>query len=382
MHYSAYNNAQRFYYKYCEQNIENKKVLDVGSYDVNGTMKPIFERAQYIGLDMEGGPNVDVVGSSHEIPFKDNYFDIVISSSCFEHDDMFWVSFNEMCRVIKPGGLLYIQAPQNGPYHGWPGDNWRFYADSWKALEKWGRKSGYEISLIESYIDETTPAPDYEGHRIWNDSVGIYRKRDEEVKFDLKSIEVGHHNIKYRGVKTLKCPFDYVTYQMIINQIKPDLIIEIGTHYGGNAFYLADILSLINDNGELHTIDIDEYDGVEILDKHPRIKRFLGGFENYDLSNTKGSSKILVIDDGSHVYEDVLKSLIRFKDVVSVDSYFIVEDGILNELGYSDRYNGGPLRAINEFLENNDQYVIDRTWCDFFGRNATFNPNGFLKRVK
>ena len=123
MHYSAYFNAEKFYKKYCEKNIQTKKVLDVGSYDVNGTLKPIFEKGNYIGLDMEKGPNVDVVSNAHEIPFQDNHFDIVLSSSCFEHDDMFWETFLEMCRVLKPGGYMYLQAPQNGPYHGWPGDN-------------------------------------------------------------------------------------------------------------------------------------------------------------------------------------------------------------------------------------------------------------------
>jgi SAM-dependent methyltransferase len=182
MHHSAYVNAEKFYHKYCENDIENKKILDVGSYDVNGTMKPIFEKGQYVGLDMEEGPNVDIVGVSHDIPFEKDEFDIVISSSCFEHDDMFWISFQEMCRVLKSGGYMYVQAPSNGPYHGWPGDNWRFYIDSWKALEKWGKKLGYDIELVDHYIDETTPKGEGEGIRIWNDSVGIYRKKPVELK--------------------------------------------------------------------------------------------------------------------------------------------------------------------------------------------------------
>ena len=181
MHHSAYVNAEKFYHKYCEKNIENKKILDVGSYDVNGTMKPIFEKGQYVGLDMEAGPNVDIVGVSHDIPFEKDEFDIVISSSCFEHDDMFWMSFQEMCRVLKPGGYMYVQAPSNGPYHGWPGDNWRFYIDSWKALEKWGKKLGFDIELVEHYIDDTTPHHPNEGFRLWNDSIGIYRKKPIEV---------------------------------------------------------------------------------------------------------------------------------------------------------------------------------------------------------
>jgi SAM-dependent methyltransferase len=181
MHHSAYVNAEKFAKKYIP-NLEGIKILDVGSYDVNGTMKPIFERAQYVGLDMEAGPNVDVVGVSHDIPFGKDEFDVVISSSCFEHDDMFWISFQEMCRVLKPGGYMYIQAPSNGPYHGWPGDNWRFYIDSWKALEKWGKRLGYDIKLVEHYIDETTPAPPYEGNRIWNDSIGIFKKKSVHTK--------------------------------------------------------------------------------------------------------------------------------------------------------------------------------------------------------
>lgn len=177
MHYSAYVNAENFYKKYCENNIENKKILDVGSYDANGCLRPIFEKGNYIGIDMENGPNVNVVANGHDIPFKDNYFDIVVSSSSFEHDDMFWVTFLEMCRVLKNGGYIYIQAPSNGPYHGWPGDNWRFYIDSWVALERWGNSQKYEIELVERYIDEITPTPDYEGVKKWNDSVGIFRKK-------------------------------------------------------------------------------------------------------------------------------------------------------------------------------------------------------------
>jgi cephalosporin hydroxylase len=382
MHNSAYINAEKFYNKYCESGISDKKILDVGSYNVNGTMKPIFDKGQYIGLDMENGDNVDIVGSSHDIPFKDEYFDIVISSSCFEHDDMFWVSFIEMCRVLKKGGYMYIQAPQNGPYHGWPGDNWRFYIDSWKALEKWGIKMGWDIELVESYIDTTTPPSESEGNRIWNDSIGIYRKKtSSHKKFDIKDIEKGHHNLKYNNVSMLKCPFDYPLYQMIINEVNPDLIIEIGTHHGGNSLYMADLLRM-KGNGMVHTIDIKEYVDMTILDNHPNIVRFLGGFDNYDLANTNGFNNILVVDDGSHQYHDVKRALEKFSDIVSVNSYFIVEDGVINELGYSEGYDGGPLRAITEFVNETQNFVIEHKWSNFFGENYTFNPMGYLKKIK
>jgi SAM-dependent methyltransferase len=177
MYHSAYVNTEKFYHKYCEKNIENKKILDIGSYSVNGSVKPIFNKGQYIGVDMEKGPNVDVVANANNLPFEKDYFDVIVSISCFEHDDMFWVTFLEMCRVLNEGGYMYINAPSNGPYHPHPGDNWRFYKDSWKALEKWGIMNGYDIELVESYIDETTPKGPNEKYRIWNDSIGIFRKK-------------------------------------------------------------------------------------------------------------------------------------------------------------------------------------------------------------
>lgn len=167
-------NGERFFLNYCAAGITEKLVLDVGSYDVNGTLGPVFRDAQYVGMDMTEGPGVDVVGVASEIPFPDAHFDVVVSTSCFEHDDMFWVSFLEMLRVLKPGGVMYINAPSNGPYHGWPGDNWRFYADSWKALEKWGRRNGVDVELVESYI--SGPEANAQEWFAWEDSVGIYRK--------------------------------------------------------------------------------------------------------------------------------------------------------------------------------------------------------------
>lgn len=379
MHHSAYVNAEKFYKEYCQENIESKKILDVGSYDVNGSLRPIFEAGEYVGLDIEPGPNVDVVGNSNDIPFKDQFFDITLSSSQFEHDDMFWLTFLEMCRVTKPGGYIYIQAPSNGPYHAHPVDNWRFYIDSWVALEKWGINNGYPIKLISRFIDKNTPDPHQA--RIWDDSVAIYRvEESSESSFDLKTIEAGHHRVTYRGITATKCPFDYVTYQMIVNEVKPDLIIEIGTYFGGASVYLADLLEILG-NGEVHTIDVNANANNEILNTHPRIKRFFNGYEDYDLKLTKNFEKILIIDDGSHQYSDVMRAFEKFNKVVSVNSYYIIEDGILSQLGYESNYDGGPLRAIREITQKHSNFQIDRKWCDFFGKNATFNVNGFLKKV-
>ena len=126
-----------------------------------------------------------------------------------------------------------------------------------------------------------------------------------------------------------KCPFDYVLYQMMITEIKPDLIIEIGTNKGGSALYLADLLEL-NGQGEIHTIDLPENKADPLLHSHPRIKDFKEGYSGYDTGNlSKYNKVILVIEDGSHMYEDVLAALEKFSPFVTNGSYFIVEDGII-----------------------------------------------------
>lgn len=201
----------------------------------------------------------------------------------------------------------------------------------------------------------------------------------DKVHFDVNTLEKGHHKMTYKDVPVIKCPFDYVIYQMILWEVKPDLVIEIGTNRGGSSLYFADLLGIIG-HGEIHTIDIEDM-VYEQVKNHKRIKFFREGFEQYDLKNAAGFEKILVIEDASHTYEDVKATLEKFNDLVSKDSYLIVEDGILDKLGWKRKYNGGPNKAIKEFISSNKNYIIDRKWCDLFGTNATFNTNGFLKKI-
>lgn len=202
--------------------------------------------------------------------------------------------------------------------------------------------------------------------------------KDEAVKITVESIDKGHHNVTYKGIRAVKCPFDYLIYQMILWEVKPDLVIEVGTNKGGGALYIADLLNLIG-KGELHTIDI-----VNVIDpkvkEHHRIKYFDAGWEAYDINLANGFEKVLIIEDASHQYIDTIGILNKFHNIVSKDSYFIIEDGIINELGLEKDFKGGPLKAIREFLSFHPEYSVDRRWCDMFGNNATFNVNGYLKK--
>jgi SAM-dependent methyltransferase len=116
-------------------------VLDVGSYDVNGTYRPLFDQQKFVytGLDMEKGPNVDIVLKS---PYDwDNIetdsFDVVISGQAFEHIEFFWKTMEEMTRVLKKDGLLCLIAPNGFIEHRYPVDCYRFFTDGMIALARY-----------------------------------------------------------------------------------------------------------------------------------------------------------------------------------------------------------------------------------------------------
>lgn len=202
---------------------------------------------------------------------------------------------------------------------------------------------------------------------------------NRKKSFSLEGVDKGHHKMKYKGIPCIKCPFDYVIYQMIIEEVKPDLIIEIGTNQGGSALYLADLLEL-QGKGIIHSIDINDQ-SPKIVKDHPRISLFHKGWEDYDLKLAKDYSSVLVIEDASHEYRSTLGAILKFAEVVTPRSYLIVEDGIIDDLGLKKEYNGGPVKAIDEFLKSNPRFAIDWMWVDFFGPSATFNTKGYLKRI-
>jgi SAM-dependent methyltransferase len=149
MHPTAYEIGTLFFQVYGQPGM---RVLDVGSYDVNGTLRwAAPEGCRYVGLDIAEGPGVDVVLTDPErFPFEDASFDLVVSTSCFEHDPLFWLTFLEMVRVVRPGGVIYVNAPSNGVYHAYPLDCWRFYPDAGLALVRWAQRRGHDLRLQES----------------------------------------------------------------------------------------------------------------------------------------------------------------------------------------------------------------------------------------
>lgn len=148
------------------------RIVDIGAQDVNGSLRSVAPPGcEYVGLDFSEGRGVNVVISDpYAMPLPDGCADIVVSSSCFEHAEFFWLLFNDLLRLLKPDGLLYINVPSNGDFHRYPVDCWRFYPDSGVALQNWARRSGHAgATLLESFTGA-------QRSQSWNDFVAVFVK--------------------------------------------------------------------------------------------------------------------------------------------------------------------------------------------------------------
>lgn len=195
MHASAMSNAEAFFKTYLGPEDLGKVIVEIGSQDVNGSIRTAAPAGiGYIGVDFVEGSGVDLVlQNPYKLPFEDNSIDYFVSSSMFEHSEMFWLLFIEIMRVLKPDGLLYMNVPSNGQFHRYPVDCWRFYPDSGRALAKWARMCEYNTTMLESYVA-------CQGVEAWNDFVAVFVK-DEAFASKYPRRIVHTHGHFYNGIE-------------------------------------------------------------------------------------------------------------------------------------------------------------------------------------
>src|ERR1035437_5767786 len=181
MHPTAMLHGRLFFQTYATK-IPAAVVVDIGAQDVNGSLRAVCPlTCKYIGVDFVAGKGVDVVlEDPYKLPFEDASVDIVVSSSCLEHSEMFWVVFLEILRVLKPAGLCYLNVPSNGEFHRYPVDCWRFYPDSGNALVTWARRNDYPTVLLESFTGNqaNTGEP---GLQQWSDYIAVFLKDAAQI---------------------------------------------------------------------------------------------------------------------------------------------------------------------------------------------------------
>ncbi len=161
-----------------KENVQGKSIIEVGALDVNGSLRPILESVgpkEYIGVDMQQGPGVDVVCNAEDLlhRFGAKRFDIVVSTELLEHVKDWRKIISNMKNICKPGGIMLITTRSKGfPYHAYPYDFWRYEEEDMKKI--------FSDFIIEK-MQKDSPDP------------GIFLKLKKPADFhenDLSTIEL------------------------------------------------------------------------------------------------------------------------------------------------------------------------------------------------
>ena len=174
-----------------------------------------------------------------------------------------------------------------------------------------------------------------------------------------------HSLIKWKNISLFKTTYDLTIYSMILQEVKPDIIIELGSGEGGSAIWLADQANAIGLNTHIYSFDI----------KVPKIKHSKVTFDKVDLNNIENiinlnflltlKGKKIIIED-AHV--NVYNILNFFDKILKKEDYLIIEDSEEKQ------------KDINSFLsDKNQKYKLDKFYLDFFGTNITSCINSIFK---
>lgn len=220
-------------------------------------------------------------------------------------------------------------------------------------------------------------------------------------KFLSQSVDARYsYNFKWMGRPIIQYPQDIVAVQELIWNIKPDLIIETGVAHGGSAVFFASLLELNALSGgpkdaEVWCIEIDlrahNREAILAHPMYPRLRIFDGSSLDKKIAlevSQKASrcERVMVILDSNHTNEHVLGELNLYAPLVTIGSYCVVFDTViedLDEIEFIDRPWGkgnNPKTAVAEFLKTNADFVIDYMIDEKLLISVA--PGGYLKRIK
>ena len=219
--------------------------------------------------------------------------------------------------------------------------------------------------------------------------------------FMLQSVGAQYSfNFSWMGRPIIQYPQDLVAVQEIIWDVKPDLIIETGVAHGGSAVFFASLLELNAQcggpkNAEVWCVEIDlrshNREALEVHPIYPRLRIFDGSSVDENIASVIAAKaatcqRIMVILDSNHTHEHVLGELNLYAPLVSVGSYCVVFDTVIEDLDgveFVDRPWGkgdNPKTAVAEFMRTNSDFLVDYAIDEKLLISAA--PGGYLKRVK
>ncbi len=210
------------------------------------------------------------------------------------------------------------------------------------------------------------------------------------------------YNFSWLTRPIIQYPQDIIAFQELISRLKPDLILETGIAHGGSIVFSASLLCLLDvmdgldprqSSRKVVGVDIDiRSHNRKALDEHPlRFKMELieGSSIDPDIikqvrSHADGVERVLVSLDSNHTHEHVLAELNAYADLVSVGSYCIVFDTVVEDLpagSFPDRpwdVGNNPKTAVHEWLKSHPEFAIDKDIDNKLLISVA--PDGYLRR--
>ena len=357
----------------------NKRVLDVGAGDINGNNRFLFENCEYNGNDVIPAHNVTIVSKTKDLPFEDNSFDTIISTECFEHDPEYKSSFLAIYNMLKPDGLFAFTCASTGRLeHGTrrttPTDsygtigNLEDFSDYYKNLTELDLHYILNMNLFSSW---DTYYNSYSKDLYF---VGI--KRGQLCINLPQYIECNTINTRSNIVNTLtlvdifkkydtdkQYNFHNYTrqYEGLLRDFrdKPIKYLEIGVFNGGSIKAMREVFK----NATCVVgLDINE-DCRKSTDVNSNIYVEIGNAIDPDfikyITDKYGTFDV-ILDDGSHMNCDVIRSFEHLFPLLNDNGLYIVEDTICYKACIDNSYKN-HLEYFFQYTPFLNQWRFDST---------------------
>ena len=329
----------------------NKIVLDVGAGDINGNNRFLFENCEYNGNDVIDAPNVTIVSKTKDLLFEDKYFDTIISTECFEHDPEYKESFIKIYQMLKPNGLLcFTCASTNRPEHGTRRTSPQ---DSYGTIGNLDDMNDYYKNLTETDLNEVLNLNAL--FSSWNtyynaESCDLYFvgiKKCLEIETPILVLT------EYYGIGIINTTSHINDNNL--NCIFAKYNTDKNKYYHNYSRQYESLLSSYRDKA-IKYLEIGVYQGESIkamrevfksakcivgLDINNECKQYENSQQNIfveigDATNSNFINEIfqkygtfdIILDDGSHINRDVIKSFELLFPLLNDNGLYIVEDTI------------------------------------------------------
>lgn len=207
------------------------------------------------------------------------------------------------------------------------------------------------------------------------------------------------YSFTWMGRPIIQLPEDLIRVQEVIYEVKPDVIIETGVAHGGSLVFYASLCKAM-DRGRVIGIDIEiRPHNRKAIEEH-ELFEYITLVEGNSVDErvvskvkamVKPGEKVFVMLDSNHSKQHVLAELNAYSNLVSVGSYIVAADGIMETLVGAPRSSedwswNNPKAAAEEFVRTRDNFVIEEPEFPFnegvITERVTYWPSAFLRRIE